>query len=204
MSSLGRNTVKCVVVGDSGVGKTSLLFTYCCGEFPSEYVPYVFDNSSMQVKVDELTYILTFWDTGLPGEYYHVLRPLSYPGTDIFLVCFSVCDPHSFKTVQEKWVPEIKHYGPNVPFLLVGTQADVRYDRATLDKLAKKQEEVVSKEEGEKMAEILKAAKYLECSALTREGVKNVFDEAVRKQSPGPLQYNYRLRKSEKKKCNVL
>ena len=48
-----------------------------------------------------------------------------------------------------------------------------------MDKLAKKQEKLVSKEEGERMAESVKAAKYLECSALTREGVENVFDEAI-------------------------
>ena len=204
MCSLMRNTVKCVVVGDSGVGKTSLLFTYCCGEFPSEYVPYVFDNYSMQVKVDELTWILTFWDTGLPGEYYHGLRPLSYPNTDVFLVCFSIAEPASFRRVKEYWFPEIKHHCPNTPFILLGTKVDLRGDRATLDMLTKKKEEVVSKEEGKRMAKSLKAAKYLECSALTREGVKNVFDEAIHQQSTCQRCGRKKLKKSEKKKCNVL
>ena len=200
-----RDAVKCVVIGDHGVGKTSLLITYCVGKFPSEYVPTVFDNYAKQVKIDELTYNLRFFEPGgRQGEDYPRLRLISYPGTDIFLICFSIAEPASLKSVVETWVPEIKHYCPNTPFILLGTKVDLRGDRAILDMLAKKQEEVVSKEEGERMAESLKAAKYLECSALTREGVKNVFDEAVRQQSPGPLQYNYRLRKSEKKKCNVL
>merc|ERR1712037_738569 len=137
MSSLVRNTVKCVVIGDSGVGKTSLLITYCVGEFPSEYVPYVFDNYTLQVNVDELLYNLTFWDTG-----HDQLRPFSYPGTNIFLVCFSVAEPSSFKRVKEYWFPEIKHHCPDTPFILLGTKVDLRGDRATLDKLAKKQEEV--------------------------------------------------------------
>ena len=204
MSSLMRNAVKCMVIGDNGVGKTSLLMTYCLGEFPSEYVPLYFDNYSMQVKVDELTYILTFWDTGLPGEDSDRLRPLSYPGTDVFLVCFSIAEPASFRRVKEYWFPEIKHHCPNTPFILLGTKVDLRGDRATLDMLTKKQEEVVSKEEGEKMAEILKAAKYLECSALTRVGLKHVFDEAIRQQST--WQHNTggnKLRKSENKKCNI-
>ena len=78
-----------------------------------------------------------------------------------------------------KWVPEIRHYCPRVPFLLVGTQADLREDEATLVKLAKNQQRPISREAGEKMAKSVKAAKYMECSALTREGVKNVFDEAI-------------------------
>ena len=204
MSSWMRDAVKCVVIGDSGVGKTSLLFTYCLGEFPSGYVPCVFDMYTMPVKVDELTYELGLWDTGGGGEDYPRLRPLSYPGTNIFLVCFSVAEPSSFKRVKEYWFPEIKHHCPNTPFILLGTKVDLRGDRATLDMLTKKQEEVVSKEEGEKMAEILKAAKYLECSALTRVGLKHVFDEAIRQQST--WQHNTggnKLKKSENKKCNI-
>ena len=204
MSSLVRNTVKCVVIGDGGVGKTSLLITYVYGKFPSQYLPTVFDTYTKEVKIDELTYDVGFFDACSGGERSEYLIPLTYPGTNIFLVCFSVAEPASFKRVKEYWFPEIKHHCPDTPFILLGTKVDLRGDRATLDMLAKKQEVVVSKEEGKRIAKSLKAAKYLECSALTREGVKNVFDEAVRQQSPGPLQYNYRLRKSEKKKCNVL
>ena len=50
------------------------------------------------------------------------LRPLSYPQTDVFLVCFSTVSPSSFENVKEKWVPEITHHCPKTPFLLVGTQ----------------------------------------------------------------------------------
>ena len=210
MSSLMRNAVKCMVIGDNGVGKTSLLMTYCLGEFPSEYVPLYFDNYSMQVKIDELPYILNVFVKDFDTDYYGCedaarrLRPITYRNADIFLVCFSVAEPASFRRVKEYWFPEIKHHCPNTPFILLGTKVDLRGDRATLDMLTKKQEEVVSKEEGEKMAEILKAAKYLECSALTRVGLKHVFDEAIRQQST--WQHNTggnKLKKSENKKCNI-
>ena len=130
------------------------------------------------MKIAEETYTVQLWETACQ-EGCDRLRPLGYPNTTVFLVCFSVADPHSFKNVQEKWVPEIKHHCPNVPFLLVGTQVDLRYDRAVLDKLAKNKETPVSKESGEMLAKSLNAAKYMECSALTGEGVKNVFDEAT-------------------------
>lgn len=51
------------------------------------------------------------------------LRPLSYPMTDVFLICLSVVNPASFQNVKEEWVScEPKEYAPNVPFLLIGTQ----------------------------------------------------------------------------------
>lgn len=204
-----RNEVKCVVIGDGGVGKTSLLITYCCGEFPSKYVPSVFDdNVSVPVSIAGESYNLGLWDTG-GGEDYHRLRPLCYPNTSVFLVCFSVDRPASFKSVEEALVPEIKHHCPNTPFLILATKVDLRADRATLDKLAKKQEEpvskdeLVSKEEGERIAESVKAAKYLECSALTGEGVENVFDEAIL-QILQHLEEVKEQKKSKRKKCNVL
>ena len=203
MSSLMRNAVKCMVIGDHGVGKTSLLITYYYDKFPSEYVPIVFDNYTLQMKVDEVIVHVTFWDTMIYTEGTEALRPLSYPGTDIFLVCFSVAEPASFRRVKEYWFPEIKHHCPNTPFILLGTKVDLRGDRATLDMLTKKQEEVVSKEEGKRMAKSLKAAKYLECSALTRVGLKHVFDEAIRQQSTWQHNGGNKLKKSENKKCNI-
>ena len=172
-------TIKLVVVGDVGVGKTSLLITYSTNIFPSEYVPMSFDDDPRQsVTISGETYYLQLLDTFGQDEYDR-LRWIAYPNTSVFLVCFSVVHPPSFESIQGQWVPEISHHCPGTPFLLVGTKVDLRGDRATLDKLDKKQEKAVSKEEGEILAKSLKAAKYLECSALTREGVKNVFDQAI-------------------------
>ena len=67
-----------------------------------------------------------------------------------------------------QWVPEILHHCQKTPFLLVGTQVDLREDTATLDKLAKNKHRPVSHEQGEKLAKELKAVKYVECSALTQ------------------------------------
>ena len=68
MPSLMRNQVKCVVLGDGGVGKTSLLITFCCGEFPSQYTPSVFDNNNcpVSIAVGEQTYHMALWDLGKP------------------------------------------------------------------------------------------------------------------------------------------
>ncbi|KAL3206437.1 hypothetical protein MRX96_052827, partial [Rhipicephalus microplus] len=112
------------------VGKTCLLISYTTNAFPGEYIPTVFDNYSANVMVDGKPINLGLWDTA-GQEDYDRLRPLSYPQTDVFLICFSLVNPASF-------------------------------------------------ENGLAMAKEIGAVKYLECSALTQKGLKNVFDEAIR------------------------
>uniref|UniRef100_A0A674NED0 Cell division control protein 42 homolog n=1 Tax=Takifugu rubripes TaxID=31033 RepID=A0A674NED0_TAKRU len=164
-------TIKCVVVGDGAVGKTCLLISYTTNKFPSEYVPTV--SHFLHSREMICTLFLT------SQEDYDRLRPLSYPQTDVFLVCFSVVSPSSFENVKEKWVPEITHHCPKTPFLLVGTQIDLRDDPSTVEKLAKNKQKPITPETAEKLARDLKAVKYVECSALTQRGLKNVFDEAI-------------------------
>lgn len=60
-------------------------------------------------------------------EDYDRLRPLSYPMTDVFLICFSVVNPASFQNVREEWVPELQEYAPSVPYLLIGTQVSAPF-----------------------------------------------------------------------------
>uniref|UniRef100_A0A672JF44 Cell division control protein 42 homolog n=1 Tax=Salarias fasciatus TaxID=181472 RepID=A0A672JF44_SALFA len=160
-------TIKCVVVGDGAVGKTCLLISYTTNKFPSEYVPTVFDNYAVTVMIGGEPYTLGLFDTA-GQEDYDRLRPLSYPQTDVFLVCFSVVSPSSFENVKEKWVPEITHHCPKTPFLLVGTQIDLRDDPSTVEKLAKNKQKPITPETAEKLARDLKAVKYVECSALTQ------------------------------------
>jgi cell division control protein 42 len=189
-------TIKCVVVGDGAVGKTCLLISYTTNKFPSDYVPTVFDNYAVTVMVGGEPYTLGLFDTA-GQEDYDRLRPLSYPQTDVFLVCFSVVSPSSFENVKEKWVPEIAHHCPKKPFLLVGTQVDLRDDRATIDKLAKNKQQPISNQLAERVAKELKAVKYVECSALTQQGLKDVFDEAILAALEPPEQ-------DKKKKCMLL
>ncbi|PSN31000.1 Ras-related C3 botulinum toxin substrate 1 [Blattella germanica] len=121
---------------------------------------YRFDNYSAPMVVDGIPVSLGLWDTA-GQEDYDRLRPLSYPQTDVFLICFSVTSPSSFENVTSKWYPEIKHHCPDAPMILVGTKIDLRDDRETLTALAEQGLSPIKREQGQKLA-------------------NKVFDEAVR------------------------
>lgn len=148
-------------------------------------------------------------------EDYDRLRPLSYPGANVFILCFSVVNPASFENVKQKWFPEVNHHASRVPIVLVGTKMDLRNDPKVIANLEGKGLRALTVMDGEELKRWvsvcfcsgclldhfhktthstnndlhrnpndydrkIKAAKYVECSAKTGQGVKNVFDECIR------------------------
>jgi small GTP-binding protein len=186
-------TIKCVVVGDGAVGKTCLLISYANNKFPEDYIPTVFDNYVVNLTAGDRNIELGLWDTAGQEEYDR-LRPLSYANAQVFLICFSLVNPVSFENVSAKWYPEVMHFCPEVPQILVGTKLDARNDQAIVEKLRSQGQKPVSGEQGQELAKKIKAVKYMECSAKTSENLKSVFDEAIKA---------VLFQKRRKKRCTI-
>ena len=170
--------IKCVVVGSAAVGKSCLQISFTINKFRECDIPTVFENYVADVVVDGNPIELALWDTAGPEDYDR-LRPLSYPNTDVVIICFSIDSPNSLKWVPEKWVPEIRHFCPLAPIILVGTKLDLREDASTIKELGRMKQKPVQSSEGREMAEIINAWAYLESSSKTKQGVKEVFDTAI-------------------------
>ncbi len=156
-----------------------------------------FDNYTANVFVDGRPISLGLWDTAGQDDYDR-LRPLSYPDTDVFLICFSLVNPNSFANVADKWAPEISHHAPGVPKILVGTKLDLRDNPGELEKLKSRKQAPITAIQGDSMKKKIQAIVYKECSALTQAGLKDIFDEAIK------VVLFPATQEKKKAKCNLL
>eukprot|EP00483_Globobulimina_turgida_P002750 UN02755 len=167
--------IKLVVVGDGAIGKTCLLIGYEKDEFPTDYVPTVFENVSLDKKIDVdggcENISLDLWDTAGQEEFDR-LRHLAYRETEVFMICFSVVEESSFHNLQSRWLPEVQHHSPDAVLLLVGLKCDLR-DSETVGARA------ISPERIEEYRKASGAAAYVETSALKRINVDKAFNEAI-------------------------
>lgn len=87
-----------------------------------------------EVEVDGAPIHVTLCDTA-GQDTLDALRELCYPGSDVFMVCFSVVNPDTFRSVQAKWIPKLAKVLRTASVILVGTHADLRNDQSTIARL---------------------------------------------------------------------
>ncbi|XP_067937402.1 uncharacterized protein [Watersipora subatra] len=172
--------IKCVLIGDGGTGKTSIIHYFMHRRRNESYIPTIFDNRSVEVMHGNTLTTVNFWDTA-GQDAYDKLRPLSYSDAHVALLVFSVTSQTTLNNVMAKWHPEFRHYCRKVPFLLVGNKTDPMQDQKKLHEMRKKGERFVEAKEGDKAAEMLRAAKkkaFL-CSAHDGKGIQALLDALV-------------------------
>ncbi|KAA6384852.1 MAG: putative Rho type small GTPase [Streblomastix strix] len=141
------------VVGDDGVGKTSMVAKYHDVTYTEYYFPTVFaDSKKLNVTVDGKTVELHVSDTA---------------------VCFAIDDKESYTHAYEKWYSEIKEKAPKIPIILVGTKSDLRNDPDSAQKLVSQQDVADRVSAGQQFS------KYVECST-NQNSINEVFETAVR------------------------
>ncbi len=113
--------IKCLVVGDLGVGKTVLCKTMLGDEFASGYVPTVFETYKIKVPLYREVPV-ELWDMSGNAKY-DKKRPVVYPNVNALLICFDLTSKESWQNVKRKWVPEAMSY-PTCPLLIAGCKFD--------------------------------------------------------------------------------
>jgi len=190
--------VKCGVVGDGTVGKTTLLLSYITQAFITEYTPTVFDNFSAIEEVNDEVINVILWDTAGQDDYAQI-RTTCYNNCryDVFLLCFSVIHRDSFDNIKYKWLPELKQHSSGTPFILVGTKNDLRDDNNPNH---------IPQKEGAKRAKEIKATTYVECTSRDPASVGKVVMEAVsivleadkQRKQKNEKQYKQEMKKEKK------
>ena len=134
--------VKCVVIGDTAVGKTRLICSHVYGHegIPLElinskpHLPTVFAIDQYMSEpvvreraryiIDGVQVCLRIWDTF--GDH-DKNRKFAYQHAHVVVMCYSIGMPASLRNINAKWFTEIRKFCPRVPIILVGTQLDRRY-----------------------------------------------------------------------------
>ena len=192
----------CLVVGDTGVGKSCLITTYTTNVFPSEdaCIPLVKDKCYFSdVTVKGIPLILHMWDIGgscmQDGQ-----RQLLYSMADVFVVCFSLVNPASLENVRSKWYPEISSFSAYTPIILVGTKCDLR-QKKKLGSSMLWSSDPITESVGRQMGREIGAVKYVECSAMTKLRLEKVFEEAAK---AAPLHRHPQNKKVKCPSCSYL
>ncbi|KAH3758063.1 hypothetical protein Pelo_10193 [Pelomyxa schiedti] len=126
--STATRSLQVVIVGDTGVGKTSLIKTLESGSWcPSPATMGYEPNTTVFLDVDGTSFDVTIWDTAAQDDSLR-LRPLVYLQADLFFLMVSVDRHDSLIHMHEKWIPEIIQNRPHTPLIVVASKVDLRSD----------------------------------------------------------------------------
>ncbi|MFW9936044.1 MAG: Rab family GTPase [Candidatus Thorarchaeota archaeon] len=167
MSALKSYIYKICVVGNGGVGKTSMVLRYCENSFKENYIMTIGSNfSTKTVELPGLPQFqvkLQIWD--LAGQkHFSFVRPPFYRGATGIIYVFDLTRRSSFADLSE-WQIEVEKVIGQKPSILVGNKID----------LAREGKREIAEQDGESLKGELNASKYFETSAKEGDSVEEVF-----------------------------
>lgn len=121
--------VKVVAIGDSGVGKTSLIQTFEHSRFTEDFKPTIgADFSNKEITVDGKIVILQIWDTA-GQERFQSLGTSFYRGADCCLLVYDITNKSSLDNIESWWELFIQKSmvqdQESFPFMVVGNKSDL-------------------------------------------------------------------------------
>ena len=188
--------VKIMFIGNSSVGKTSIIKRYSKNIFSTSYISTLgIDFESKNINIDNKTINLQIWDTA-GQEKYKVLSKNYYNNSNAFIIVYDITNLESFESVMN-WIDQIKENAPeNVKSILLGNKSDLEEKRK------------ISEEEGKNLAKKINSNFY-ETSAQNGANIEKAIDNLVKdvindenfiKENTPKLDRN-KLKTEKKKKC---
>merc|ERR1711953_748906 len=166
---------KLLLIGDSGVGKTCVLFRFSDDTFNTTFISTIgIDFKIKTVELQGKKIKLQIWDTA-GQERFHTITTSYYRGANGILLVYDITNPKSFDNIS-KWLRNInEHASEDVERMLIGNKCDMEEKR------------MISKERGEKVAEE-NTIKFYETSAKDNVNIETAFitlaEDILNKQGP--------------------
>ena len=158
--------IKCVLLGETAVGKTSFINRFVNDTFTSEFVPTMIGcYSSKEVFYEKANRKIKFdlWDTA-GQEKYRSLNKIFYQDTLIVILIFDITRKDTFSSIKDYWYKEVKENSPDDVIIAIAANKSDLYEK-----------EEVSQDEVEEFAESINAI-YKQTSALNGSGIKEIFE----------------------------
>jgi small GTP-binding protein len=117
--------VKIMIIGDAGVGKTSIIRKYVKNEFTENYLSTIgFDFQKKKLTIGKKVINLCIWDTA-GQERYQVMGKSYYNSSEGFIIVYDITDPRSFQSITN-WIEQIKESAPKeAKCVLFGNKSDL-------------------------------------------------------------------------------
>jgi len=159
--------------------------------------PLHWDDDICKYIIGDKTVLLRLVEVGNRSDEER-LYPLTYPNTDCFLITFSIDMPTSLESIN-KWYQQVSFYVPGASFILCANKIDLRDSTVVIQTLTEKGLKLVTKEEGENIAKLLKIP-YMECSSINNEGIQEIIEAAILIST----EHQQKLLKKQSSKCILL
>jgi len=155
-------TVKILMLGESGVGKSSLLTRFSDDKFMTNFITTLGVEYKFRIEtINSKKTLIQIWDTA-GQEQFRTITPVYYRKVDGVVMVYDITDQNSFESVNY-WMKNLSDYADqNIKIILVGNKQDMQDKR------------IVAKEEGEKIATKFKI-KFMEASAKNKTNVNEIF-----------------------------